>query len=82
MIPKVIHKVIIVDGGEMPVLPDGIKNAIETFYRKNPDYKVKLYSGNACVEYIKQHFDEEVLNAYNTLKPYAYKCDVNDHYPL
>jgi hypothetical protein len=79
MIPKVIHKVIIVDGGEMPVLPDGIKNAIETFYRKNPDYKVKLYSGNACVEYIKQHFDEEVLNAYNTLKPYAYKCDLMRH---
>ena len=78
-IPKVIHKIVIVDDGKMPKLPEGIKNAFETFYRKNPDYKVKLYCGDDCVEYIKQYFNEEVLNAYNTLKPYSFKCDLMRH---
>jgi mannosyltransferase OCH1-like enzyme len=78
-IPRVIHKIVIVDDGKMPKLPEGIKNAFETFYRKNPDYKVKLYSGDDCVEYIKQYFNEEVLNAYNTLKPYSFKCDLMRH---
>jgi len=79
MIPKVIHKVILVDGGKLPSLPDGMKSAIETFYRMNPGYRVKLYSGQDCVEYIKTHFDDEILDAYNKLKPYSFKCDFMRH---
>ena len=55
MIPKVIHKIIIVDDGKIPKFPDGMKNALETFYRMNPEYKVKIYSGNDCIEYIKKY---------------------------
>lgn len=76
LVPKVIHKVIIVDGGEMPEFPEGMKKALETWYRMNPGYKVKMYSGKDCEAYIKTHFDEEVLEAYRTLKPYSYKCDL------
>jgi hypothetical protein len=76
VIPKVIHKVIIVDGGEMPDIPEGMKKALETWYRMNPGYKVKLYSGKDCEAYIREHFDEEILDAYRTLKPYAYKSDL------
>ena len=36
MIPKIIHKVIIVEDGKLPKLNDGMKKAIETFYRLNP----------------------------------------------
>jgi mannosyltransferase OCH1-like enzyme len=79
MIPKVIHKVMIVDGGKMPVLPDGMKKALATWYRVNPGYKVKMYSGDDCVAYIKEHFDHEVLEAYLTLKPYSFKCDLMRH---
>jgi len=78
-IPKVIHKIIIVDEGNIPTMPEGMKKALETWYRMNPDYKVKIYSGEDCVEYIKTHFDDEVLKAYNTLKPYSYKCDLMRH---
>ena len=78
-IPKVIHKIIIVDEGNIPPIPEGMKKALETWYRMNPDYKVKIYSGEDCVEYIKTHFDDEVLKAYNTLKPYSYKCDLMRH---
>ena len=76
MIPKIIHKVIIVDEGKMPQIPSGMNKAIETWYRLNPGYKVKLYSGESCVNYIKRHFDDEILEAYNSLKPYAYKSDL------
>ena len=76
VIPKVIHKVIIVDGGEMPDMPEGMKKALETWYRMNPGYKVKLYSGKDCESYIKEYFDDELLKAYQTLKPYAYKSDL------
>lgn len=76
MIPKTIHKVIIVDDGKIPALPDGMKKALETWYRMNPGYKIKIYSGDDCLAYIKDHFDKDVLDAYNTLKPYSYKCDL------
>ena len=78
-IPKVIHKIIIVDEGNIPTMPEGMKKALETWYRMNPGYKLKIYSGDDCVEYIKKHFDDEVLKAYNTLKPYSYKCDLMRH---
>jgi mannosyltransferase OCH1-like enzyme len=79
MIPKVIHKVVIVDDGTIPKLPDGMKRAFETWYRMNPGYRVKIYSGKDCVAYIKEHFDNEILEAYNALKPYSYKCDFMRH---
>lgn len=79
MIPKVIHKVIIVDDGKIPIFPDGMKDALETFYRMNPGYKVKLYSGDDCIAYIKQYYDEETLELYNSVRPYSYKCDLMRH---
>lgn len=79
MIPKIIHKVILVDEGKIPKLPDGMKGAIDTWYQMNPGYEVKLYSGDDCVEYIKNHFGEEMLRIYNTLKPYSYRCDLMRH---
>lgn len=75
MIPKVIHKIIIVDDGKLPKLPNDMKIALETFYRMNPGYKIKLYSGDNCVDYIKKYFDDKTLQVYNALKPYAFKCD-------
>jgi len=79
LIPKVIHKIVINENGTLPKLPDGISNSFESFYRLNPDYKVKLYSGEDCVKYIKDHYDEGILKLYNKLKPFSYKCDLMRH---
>ena len=49
MIPKCIHKVCIVDGFELPELPKGIDEAIRTWKEYNPDYELKVYSGNDCI---------------------------------
>lgn len=82
MIPKVIHKVIIVDGGKLPKLPGEWRKAIETWYKMNPGYKINFYSGNDCIEYIKKYFDEDILNSFNLLKSYAYKSDFFRHLVL
>lgn len=76
MIPRTIHKVIIVDGGEIPELPSLMVDAIDTFKVINPNYEHKLYSGNDCEDYIKRHFDDKILDTYLALKPYSYRADL------
>lgn len=79
LIPKVIHKIILTDDNKIPQFPQGLKDALETFYRMNPGYQVKMYSGDMCEKYILDHFDEETLRYYKTLKPYSYRCDFMRH---
>src|SRR6056300_571055 len=74
-IPKVIHKIIITEDGKIPSFPEGLKRAVETWYRMNPEYKIKFYSGEECEWYIREHYDERTLAAYKKIKPYAFKCD-------
>jgi mannosyltransferase OCH1-like enzyme len=76
MIPEIIHKVIIIDDGEIPLLPEPMKEAMNTFKEKNPEYEHKLYSGKDCEKYIKKHFDEKILKTYLKLKPFAYRADL------
>jgi len=51
-------------------------SAIQTFIDLNPEYEYKLYDDNDCIEFIKTHFDDQVLNTYNKLIPGAYKADL------
>lgn len=76
-IPKIFHKVIIVDSMEIPTLDSLMDNAIRSWTDKNPDYTMKIYSGNDCIDYIKKYFshDNRILNTYNKLAPYGFKCD-------
>ena len=76
MIPKVIHKVLIVDGNDFPSMSSGMKKALASFTDKNPGYEMRLYNGNDCTEYIKKHYDQRTLECFDKLKPYAYKCDL------
>ena len=83
MIPKVIHKVLIVDGMNWPKhIPKGMQDAIDSFTIKNPGYTVKLYSGNDCIDYIKKHYNNRVLKCFMKVKPYSYKCDLFRHLVL
>lgn len=75
-IPKVIHKVILVDGMGMPTLSESMGNAVRSFEQLNSHYQLRIYSGTDCSAYIRQHFDNEVLHAFEALRPYAYKCDL------
>jgi len=71
-IPKVVHKVVIIDGYKLPNIP--FQHAIDTF--KQPGYVVKMYSGDDCIKFIKENYDERILAAFNKVKPYSFKCDL------
>jgi hypothetical protein len=75
IVPRKIHKVIIVDGGETPVLPEGMQKSVDTWRNMNPGYSMKLYNLNDCRNYIQQHGDPEDLMYFDKLKPYSYKSD-------
>jgi mannosyltransferase OCH1-like enzyme len=42
----------------------------------NPEFECHLYDENECREFIKNNFEEDVLNAYNSLIPSSYKSDL------
>ena len=57
-------------------LPKLMYNAVKKIRRFNPRFNYHLYDDNECREFIKNNFDNEVLNAYDTLIPGAYKADL------
>ena len=75
MIPKIIHKIVITDDGKMPLFPRGLQDAINSFARVNPTYDVKIYTGDDCKRYIKEHFGPLELETYMSLKPHCFKSD-------
>jgi len=79
MIPKIIHKILIVENGGWPEIPPGMQGAIDSFNKMNPKYHMKLYDCNSCIKYIKKHYDERILNYFLKLKPYASRCDFFRH---
>ncbi|WP_294535483.1 glycosyltransferase [uncultured Rhodoblastus sp.] len=74
---KYIHQIFIQADGELPKsFPQSI--AINTRFVRElyPDAIYHLYSGNEIRTFIKTHFGERVIRAYDTLAPFAYKCDL------
>jgi mannosyltransferase OCH1-like enzyme len=51
-------------------------NSIMTFIELNPEYEYILFDDNDCRDYIKFHYDNEILEAYDMLVPGAYKADL------
>jgi mannosyltransferase OCH1-like enzyme len=57
-------------------LPENMKLRVEELKRTNPRFNHYLYDDNDCKEFIKNNFDEIVLDTYNRLIPGAYKADL------
>jgi len=57
-------------------LPIKMKERVEILKRQNPRFEHFLFDDNDCREFIKNNFDENVLNAYDSLIPGAYKADL------
>ena len=74
-IPKVIHKIYIDQTMTLNNIDDNIKNLFEKLQKDNKDYKIKIWSGNDCREYIKNNFSTTHLECFDGLKPYAFKAD-------
>ena len=78
-IPKVIHKVIIENSGNLPKFPlepKELQDAHDSWKKNNPEYKIKYYSMNDCREYLKKNFeDSDFLQAFDCLNGYSKKCN-------
>jgi len=57
-------------------VPAKMKENIYSLLDSNPEFDYYLYSDEACYKFIKEHFDNNVAEAFNALKPGAYKSDL------
>ena len=57
-------------------LPPKMSERVELLKSQNPKFQHHLYDDNDCREFIKTHFKPDVLYAYDTLIPGAYKADL------
>lgn len=57
-------------------LPINMYRSIQVIKNNNPRFKYYLFDDNDCREFIKNNFDESILNAYDKLIPGAYKADL------
>ena len=57
-------------------LPEYLKSATSSVRTKFKDYTYKLYCLDELRDFIKVNYSRKVLWAYDTLRPYSYKCDL------
>jgi mannosyltransferase OCH1-like enzyme len=61
---------------ETKKLPTYMKNVTDTIRRCNPEFEYFLYDDKDCEKFIEKNYSFDVLNAFNTLIPGAYKADL------
>jgi hypothetical protein len=72
-----IHQVVIVDGLRMPDhIPLGMRQNSDAAQQLYPDAAYHLWSGEELRTFIGDTFRPAVLWAFDTLRPYSYKCDL------
>ena len=73
MIPKIIYKT-------GPFLEDELPEEINLIFEKtlkdNPGYELIYFNDQDCREFLIKNFNTEILNAYDSLVPSAYKADL------
>lgn len=57
-------------------LPPKMKESVELLKAQNPEFNYYLYDDTMCRDFIKNNFEEDVLYAFDKLKPGAYKADL------
>jgi len=71
LIPKVIYQT-----WHTKNLPTNMQKCVDKLKKDNPDYEYHLYDDLDCREFIKNNFDNSILNAFDKLIPGAYKADL------
>jgi len=57
-------------------LPECMNKNVEHLKSSNPKFEVLRYDEDMCREFIQNNFSNDVLDAYNKLKPCSYKSDL------
>jgi len=71
------HQVVIVDGLKLPKhTPSAMRLNSKSVQQLYPKAKYQLWSGEQLRTFIGDSFRPAVLRAFDTLRPYSYKCDL------
>ena len=57
-------------------LPPKMYYIMKQMKQNNPNFRFYLFDDNDCRKFIKSNFDSNILNAYDSLIPGAYKSDL------
>ena len=57
-------------------VPKGMRDNIYALLEANPEFDYYLYSDEDCAAFIEDNFDKDVLDAFQSLKPGAFKSDL------
>ena len=57
-------------------VPTKMRETIYSLLKMNPEFDYYLYSDEACRKFIEDNFNTDVVRAFDTLKPGAYKSDL------
>ena len=57
-------------------LPAKMKENVDRLKQENPEFTFYLYDDRMCRDFIQTHFDEDIVWAFDKLKPGAYKADL------
>jgi mannosyltransferase OCH1-like enzyme len=57
-------------------IPQKMQLVIDKNRELNPEFNFFIYSDDACRDYIRRNFEKEVVDAFDTLVPGAYKSDL------
>jgi hypothetical protein len=72
-----IHQVLIADGYTLPAqLPPMIQTNIESAKQVYSQAAHKLWNGTELRAFIRYHIGADALWAFDSLRPYSYKCDL------
>jgi len=57
-------------------LPPKMQENLDRMRIVNPEFNIQLFDDNDCRKFIQNNFPENILSAFDTLKPGAYKADL------
>jgi len=57
-------------------LPPSVRESTQLVRDQNPEFSHHVYTERTCRIFIKRYFDKQVLKAYDTLIPHAFKADL------
>jgi len=57
-------------------LPPNMKKCVDKLKKDNPEFKHYLFNDEECYDYIKNAYDSDVVNAFTTFIPGAFKADL------
>ena len=59
-----------------PELPPSMQDTVNKLRECNPTFSHRIFTNDMCRDFIKENFDEIILNAYDSLLPDSYKSDL------